>query len=396
MQQYLTFCGDIRRPSFKDLTGTKCKDEYPGAFVSDTTETYNAMSKVKSGTAGVITTGLWPLDHESNYDWRHSTHRKTIWTQWIYMARIEKIKVDRYRPKMLRQCPPAALIRDTLAALLSPLCKISIATVLEGVTADSEPEKTFYWPDNIKVEPKLSPATIPSVTHESGAVDSTEGAVTKVAMPKPTFNVEEMRAEQSRREETEEMKADVTAIFKKLHGTKAGLAIRGRKGFHAPIVKILDTLEEVSDITLFCLWVLYKHIYKAFLDNIKRSELIEEALDLDPDAFIDPYDEADWPLDDEDTLDFLTIPKRAAPYKVLPNKGKTVTKPTPASTKSTPTATSTPQPTSKSPKSKPSVAKDGLQKRGASRGAKKIEAMKRIQDNETDDMFESSDVVSTS
>jgi hypothetical protein len=251
MQHYLTFCGNIQRPSFKDITGTKCKDQYPGAFSSETTDTFNAMSKVKSGTSGVITTGLWPLDHESNSDWRHSTHRKTVWTQWIYMARIEKILVDRYRAKMLRKCPPALLIRDNLASLLSPLCKISISTALKGNSPNAGPEKTFYWPDNIKVEPIIPDANIPSATDESAPAESRTGTLKKLSTPQPTFNVEEMRAEQSRREETEEMKADITAIFKKLHGSKAGLAIRGRKGFYGPIVKMLDKLEVVCDITHF-------------------------------------------------------------------------------------------------------------------------------------------------
>jgi hypothetical protein len=119
--------------------------------------------------------------------------------------------------------------------------------------------------------------------------------------------------------------------------------------------------------------------------------LIDEALEINPDVFIDPYDEEDWPLDDEDQLDYLSIPKRATPYKAVQPKGKTVTKSTPAPSKSNPEAASTSHATAKSPKSKPSIAKVGLPKAGASRGAKKVDATKRMQDDVPDEMFTSSD-----
>jgi hypothetical protein len=244
MQQYLTFCGSIQRPSFKDVNGTKCQDQYPGAFLTEPTDIFNAMTKVKSPTSGVITTGLWPLDHESCYDWRHSTHKKSVWTQWIYMARIEKILVDRYRPTMFRKCPPTALIRETLAALLSPLCTMTIVTVPKGTTADKTPAKMFYWPDNIQIEPAPeTPAIVETVTSDP-----------KVSKAKPVtkqpakFNVEVMRSEQLRREETNQMVADVTGIFRKLHATSAGLAVRGQKGFYRPLLTMMDGLEEVCTI----------------------------------------------------------------------------------------------------------------------------------------------------
>ena len=252
MQQYLTFAGSIERPTFKDINTAKSQDEYPGAYRTEITETFNTMSKVKSPNSGVITTGLWPLDHESYYDWRHSTHKKSIWTQWIYMARIEKIIVERYRPRMLRKCPASALIRDTLASELSPLCSMMIVAIPKGKKGEKIPEKKFYWPDNIKVGPPVIQGNVGVADEESGVhpTDTREKAVGKVVIK---LDVDEMRAEQSRRENTNAMIADVTAIFKKLHATPAGVAVRGRQGFPRLLVKKLNDLEDVCAVCLFTL-----------------------------------------------------------------------------------------------------------------------------------------------
>jgi hypothetical protein len=78
-----------------------------------------------------------------------------------------------------------------------------------------------------------------------------EGAPGKaVEKPVPTFkvDVQEMKSETLWKDKTDEMLADITAIFKKLHSTKAGFAIRGRPGFYGPIVDKLDALEEVCTI----------------------------------------------------------------------------------------------------------------------------------------------------
>jgi hypothetical protein len=64
------------------------------------------------------------------------------------------------------------------------------------------------------------------------------------------FNVEVMRLEQLHREETNEMIADITSIFRKLHTTKAGLAVWGQVGFYHPLIKMMDGLEEVCSIQL--------------------------------------------------------------------------------------------------------------------------------------------------
>jgi hypothetical protein len=245
MQQYLTFNPPVNRPSFKEITTSQCEEDFPAAFTTDTTETYNAMSKMKSSKSGVITTGLWPLDHESYYDWRQTTHKKSVWTQWIYMARIETIAVGRYRAKMLRKCRPAALIRDTLAALLSPLCSTSTLNLTKPKQGDKSPEKKFYWPDNIKVEPQQATATQPADKGGKATVDPT-GAPGKVpGKAADTIDVDELTAQQSRMEETNAMVAEITAIFRKLHSTKAGLAIRGQQGFHRSVLEKLNELEEV-------------------------------------------------------------------------------------------------------------------------------------------------------
>lgn len=247
MQQYLTFIPSIDRPSFKDINTTKCQEDFPRAFRTDTTETYNAMSKMKSTNSGVITTGLWPLDHESYYDWRQTTHKKSVWTQWIYMARIEKILVDRYRVKMIRKSPHTALIRDTLASLLSPLCNMATLTLTKPRQGDKAPEKKFYWPDNIKVEPKQAQAPQPAGDGEQATVDPKAAPGTVPMKVGDPIDVDNLRSQQLRKEETEAMVAEITSIFKKLHSTKAGLAIRGQQGFRESIVEKLDDLEEVCN-----------------------------------------------------------------------------------------------------------------------------------------------------
>jgi hypothetical protein len=206
---------------YKEVSGLRCKKDFPGAYKTETTETFNLMMKVKSPTLGVITTGLWPLDNESNHDWRHTTHQKSVWIQWIYMACIEKVLVDMYRRKMFRKCKSANRIHETLETLLSPLCTPNIVTVSKG---DKAPEWKFYWPDNI---------IVPS-TMEEDSMDL-------------TVDVEEMRANISHKAESEAMIAEITGIFKKLHNTKAGVAIRGQPLFFRGIVEKLNSSEEVCN-----------------------------------------------------------------------------------------------------------------------------------------------------
>ena len=64
------------------------------------------------------------------------------------------------------------------------------------------------------------------------------------------LDIDELRAEQSHREE-DAMIADVTGIFKKLHTTKAGLAVWGHQGFPSLLIKKLNDLEDVRDICRF-------------------------------------------------------------------------------------------------------------------------------------------------
>ena len=243
MQQYLTSIKSIERPSFKDLSGVKGQDLYPGAYKEDTTETFNAMTKVKSSSNGVVTTGLWPLDHESYYDWRHSSHKHSVWKQWIFMARVEKIIIARYRAKMFRNCPSSALIRDQLEVLLSPQCTPTIVSSRSPTdSVNTLPQSKFYWPDNIKVEhaPEPEKESSHSTTSRKGQNAPAASCVQKAV------DVQEVKSEQLRQEESQGMVADITAIFKRLHSAQAGLAVPGQEGFFRPIVDKLDDLEAVS------------------------------------------------------------------------------------------------------------------------------------------------------
>jgi hypothetical protein len=124
---------------------------------------------------------------------------------------------------------------------------------------------------------------------------------------------------------------------------------------------------------------------QALLDNISRSEMIQEVLDKTPNAHIDPYDEDAWSIDEEKTLDFLNIPKRASIYKVANASGAPAQKPIPSSSKPQRKATVTSPAKTTPGKAKPSVAKGGLQKKGAARGAKKLDALKRVHETEEPD-----------
>jgi hypothetical protein len=196
MQQYLTFIGGIERPSFKDINGSKCQDEYPGAYLTDTTQTFNAMSKTKSTSSGVITTGLWPLDHESYYDWHHSTHKKSIWTQWIYMARIKKIIVDHYCLKMFCKCPASAIIHDTLAWSLSALCSTTIITGPKSKKGDKAPERKFYWLDNIKAEQYVIQGKVREQSDLAEGNIDPKGKGTVPGKATVKVDIDELRAEQ--------------------------------------------------------------------------------------------------------------------------------------------------------------------------------------------------------
>lgn len=259
MQQYLSTIASIDRPSFKDVIGSKCQDDYPAAFNDDVTDTFNTMTKVKSSSTGVITTGLWPLDHESYYDWRHTSHKKSVWKQWIHMARIEKIIVNRYRAKMLRKCPPSAVIRDKLQSLLSPLCTPNIVpSRSKPASGETQPQSNFYWPDKVKVQPE--PVQSKEASKRRTGRNVEEGKEKQGHTP-AAFHIEEVKSEQLRQEETQAMVSDITAIFKRLHSTKAGLAVRGKAGFFRPIVEKLDALEVVSMIDDATSWRLLTVIY---------------------------------------------------------------------------------------------------------------------------------------
>jgi hypothetical protein len=225
MQKYLMDIEAIDRPTFKEVTGTKCKEAYPSAYGADINDTLTAMGHVKAKTAGVVTTGLWPLDHESNYDWRHTTHKRTVWTQWVYMARIETVLVGRYRKKMLSHCDAAAAMRKNLEELLSPLCNPTIVVGSNANSGDITAERKFYWPDKIAVP-----------------------APSQVAASASSLNVDKLKADEARQHDTTALIADIAGVFKKLHSTKAGLAIRGRPGFFRPIVEKLNELEQVRSL----------------------------------------------------------------------------------------------------------------------------------------------------
>lgn len=284
MQQYLTSIKSIERPTFKDVSGSKIQDDFPGVFSEDTTETFNAMTKVKSSTKGVITTGLWPLDHESYYDWRHTTHKQSIWKQWIHMARIEKTIVSSYRAKMIRKCPSSRLIRDKLQVLLSPHCKPTITSSL--TRPDGGSKTTFSWPDHIKVDVEVSKPTGAAAT-SSEARKGPQAIIAVDDHDHSHVDVQEVKSEQIRHEETNAMLADVTAIFKRLHATKAGLAVRGQEGFYKPILDKMEELEAVFTIinpiphttyhTLtFCLGICSQH---RSIGDDQRSDLRESIPD---------------------------------------------------------------------------------------------------------------------
>ena len=116
---------------------------------------------------------------------------------------------------MLLKCDAAARIHCELGQLLSPLCNPSIVM---GGTA----ERKFYWPDKITVAEKSCAEPIA-----------------------PVVNIQQLRAEQARKQETKQLIAEISGPFKRLHPSKAGLAIHGRKGFHRQVVSLLEKLEEV-------------------------------------------------------------------------------------------------------------------------------------------------------
>ena len=99
------------------------------------------------------------------------------------------------------------------------------------------PEKKFYWTDNIQVESQPIQATIRAANMQPGKLDLTDAqgrAAWKVVVK---LDVDKLRADQLWRDDTDTMIADVTSIFKKLHVTKAGLAVQGQQGFYCPLVK---------------------------------------------------------------------------------------------------------------------------------------------------------------
>ena len=108
---------------------------------------------------------------------------------------------------------------------------MTIVAVPKGQKGGKVPEKKFYWPDNVKVESRVVQANVGAADEQSGNVQPADAREKALRQAVVNLDVDELRAEQSRREETDAMIADVTGIFKKLHTTKAGLAVRGRQGF---------------------------------------------------------------------------------------------------------------------------------------------------------------------
>lgn len=200
------------------------------------------MTKMKSLSKGIIITGLWPLDHELYYNWQHTTHKKSIWKQWIFMAHIEKISVTSYQVKIFCKCPSSALIYNKLEILLSPLCNTTIVSSRsKGDSGKTPSHFKFYWLDKIKVKPEPVQGREASQSR-TGQKGPQEQAVKDVEAP---FYIQEVKSEQLHQEETQAMVVDIMSIFKKLHSTKAGLAIWGQEGFFWLIVKKLDDLKVV-------------------------------------------------------------------------------------------------------------------------------------------------------
>ena len=133
----------------------------------------------------------------------------------------------------------------------SPLCSMTIVAVPKGKKGGKAPEKKFYWPDNVKVESDVLQANARAADKQSGKIHPTDAWEKALQQAVVNLDVDELRAEQSRREETDAMIADVTGIFKKLHTTKAGLAVRGYQGFPSLLIKKLNDLEDVRDVCRF-------------------------------------------------------------------------------------------------------------------------------------------------
>lgn len=115
--------------------------------------------------------------------------------------------------------------------------------------------------------------------------------------------------------------------------------------------------------------------HKEFLANIARSEIIQDELHANPEAIINPYDEEAWPLEDGDLLERLNIIKRAKSYTFIP----------PAAKNSKKTKMATVMPKAAPLKPKASGSTSSAHKKGTSRGAKKLDAMKQLDDIQTAD-----------
>ena len=128
---------------------------------------------------------------------------------------------------------------------------MTIVVVPKGKKGGKAPEKKFYWPDNVKVESHVLQANVGAADKQSGTIHPTDAREKVLRQVVVNLDVDELRAEQLWREETDAMIADVTGIFKKLHSTKAGLAVRGRQGFPSLLIKKLNDLEDVRDVCRF-------------------------------------------------------------------------------------------------------------------------------------------------
>ena len=125
---------------------------------------------------------------------------------------------------------------------------MTIVAVPKGKKGGKAPEKKFYWPDNVKVELHVLQANVGAADEQIHPTDAWEKALQQAVV---NLDVDELRVEQSWREDTDAMIADVTGIFKKLHTTKAGRAVRGCQGFPSLLVKKLNDLEDVRDVCHF-------------------------------------------------------------------------------------------------------------------------------------------------
>ena len=220
MQSYLDSHPPPARPSYKDIRSKREEKRFPSAYEDDI-ETANKMMGMRAKKTDNLFVGLWPLDFHSCFGWRSGREANKTVNEYMWMAKIEMTIVNSYRKQLLKQCPEATFIRNSVASHLDALCKPTVEPVGKERKGTKLLVHKFYYPDKISVAPSSSDP--------------------------PTVNVQAVKSTRQATANSKALIAEVCTALKKIERSKAAAAAPGSRTMDPAIAEKITELKLVSN-----------------------------------------------------------------------------------------------------------------------------------------------------